>query len=367
MMDMKKALSVFLAFVLFVSAFTAAGVSAQENGESVTVKFLNCNVAGLPDFKALIGQGGTDVKGNSKQLGAIFNASDIDVIAVQEDFNYHSYLTGEMKNYKYATAYSGGVPGGDGLNIFTRNMPIYNETRQAWYHCYGGIAEGDALTPKGILYTVLDLGNGITLDFYDIHADAFDGNGNALSRAAQYLQLLTFVDENSAGRPVILTGDFNTSIHFNYGGENSADEEMMYDLTMEYGFKDAWIETNNNGNYDDFSQWRSLYGDTYWGVWDSVEKFYYRNGGGIEINPESFEYFVAENENGERLSDHNGALCRFTFTKSAAFAEDTRTLTVSRRGIFTNLLSTIQWVCKDLVFIFRDHFDELLSLAGLKK
>ncbi len=364
---MKKVLSVIISLALFVSAFTVIGVSAEENNDSVTAKFLNCNVAGLPDFKSLIGMGSTDVKGNTRQLGAVFNSSDFDVIAVQEDFNYHNILTREMKNYKYSTGHSGGVPGGDGLNIFTKSIPIYNQTRQEWHSCFGGIAEGDALTPKGILYTVLDLGNGITVDFYDIHADAFDGAGNALSRAAQYLQLLAFVGENSSDRPVILTGDFNTSVHLNYGGENSADEEMMYDLTQKYGFKDAWIETCNNGDYDNFSEWQKLYPSSYWGIWDSVEKFYYRSGGGIEISAEDFEYFVAENENGERLSDHNGAVCNFKFTKSDDFKEDTRELSSKRTGIFTRFFSTIKWIYKDLIFVFGDNFDELLSLIGLNK
>lgn len=366
---MKKVIALLLSLALFASVFSVIHVSALEsvNNDSASARFLNCNVAGLPDFKSIIGMGSTDVKGNTKQLGAIFNSSDFDVIAVQEDFNYHNILTREMKSYKYTTGHSGGVPGGDGLNIFTRSIPLYNETRQEWHSCYGGIAEGDGLTPKGILYTVLDLGNGITVDFYDIHADAFDGAGNALSRAAQYLQLLSFVDKNSTGRPVILTGDFNTSIHLNRGGENCADEAMMYDLTKKYGFKDAWIEVCNNGDYDNFSEWYKKYPNSYWGVWDSVEKFYYRNGGGIEITADTFEYFVAENEEGARLSDHNGAACKFTFTKSADFTEDTRSFNTLKTGLINRMSRTIKWIYKDLIFVFRDNLDEFLTLIGLKK
>ncbi|MCQ2480368.1 MAG: hypothetical protein MJ120_06960 [Clostridia bacterium] len=364
---MKKVLSIILALTLMISVFATINVYAEENTDSVTAKFLNCNVAGLPDFGSLIGMEGRDVKSNSKQLGAIFNNSDFDVIATQEDFNYHKTLTREMKNYKYSTNHSGGVPGGDGLNVFTKNIPVYNEMRQEWHSCYGGIAEGDGLTPKGILYTVLDLGNGITVDFYDIHADAFDGGGNALSRSAQYLQLMTLVSEKSEGRPVILTGDFNTSVHLNYGGDNSADERMMYEITTQFGFKDAWIECNNNGDYKNFSEWYQKYPGDYWGIWDSVEKFYYRNGGGIEITAEDFEYFVAANENGDRLSDHNGAVCDFTFTKGADFKEDTRELKAVHRSIFANLISTFRWIGKDLKFVFGDHLDEFLGLIGLKK
>ncbi len=362
---MKKVLSIILTLCVLISAFGTFAFAAEDNSDSVTAKFLNCNVAGLPDFGSLIGMEGRDVKSNSKQLGSIFNSSDFDVIAVQEDFNYHKSLTGAMKNFKYQTKHSGGVPGGDGLNVYTKSFPIYNAMRQEWHSCYGGIAEGDGLTPKGILYTVLDFGNGITVDFYDIHADAFDGGGNALSRAAQYLQLLNLVAEKSANRPVILTGDFNTSIHLNRGGDNSADERMMYEITTQYGFKDAWVENCNNGDYENFSEWYS-HGD-YWGNWDSVEKFYYRNGGGIEITAEDFEYFVAANENGDRLSDHNGASCKFTFTKTADFTEDTRELKVAHPSIFANLISTFKWIGKDLKFVFGDHFDELLSLIGLKK
>ncbi len=142
---------------------------------------------------------------------------------------------------------------------------------------------------------------------------------------------------------------------------------MMYDLTDKYGFKDAWIETRNNGNYDDFSEWSKLYSSSYWGVWDSVEKFYYRSGGGIEITAEDFEYYVAENEKGERLSDHNGAVCNFIFAKSADFKDDTRKLSKSKAGFFSRIFSMIKWICKDLIFVLGDNFDEFLSLIGLKK
>ncbi len=362
---MKKLVCILLSIVMLVSAFSVIGYAEED--DIITAKFLNCNVAGLPDFNALLGKGTKDVKKNEQELGAIFNASDIDVIAVQEDFNYHDYLFNEMTNYKYSTKTSGGVPGGDGLNVYSRNAVIYDEKRIEWDSSYGGIAEGDSLTPKGILYTVLDFGNGVTVDFYDLHADAFGGVGNSLSRASQYIQLLNIINEQSAGRPVIITGDFNTSIHLKGSGEDGVDEDMLYKMTKQYGFKDAWVEVCNNGDYDNFSEWYEKYPSNYWGVWDSVEKFYYRDGSDIKIDAETFEYMATVNSNGESISDHNGALCQFKFTKTEGFTADAREHTVVGEHKLQNIISVIKWAIKDIIFVLFDNFDELLSLAGISK
>lgn len=359
---MKKLFSLLLALVMLFGIFSVVGFAAED--ESVTVKFLNCNVAGLPDFNALLGKGTKDVKKNERELGEIFNASDYDVIAVQEDFSYHDHLAGEMKSYKYVTNPSGGIPGGDGLNVFTKNTPIYDEARTTWNSLYGGIAEGDPMTAKGILYTVLDFGNGITVDFYDLHADAFGGVENSLSRADNYKQLMELVELNSADRPVIITGDFNTSIHLKGSGDDGADEQYLYDMSKELGFKDAWVEVCNNGDYDNFSSWYEKYPSTYWGVWDSVEKFYYRGGSGVEITAETFEYLATVNADGQSISDHNGAVCKFTFTKTAEFEEDMRVHQAGEGSALNNALNVLKWLAKDLFFVF-NNFEELLSLAGI--
>lgn len=359
---MKKFISIMLAAIVFASCFSA--LAYADSPDSVTLSFLNYNVAGLPDFKALIGQGGKDVKANQTKLGSIFNESDFDVIAVQEDFNCHKYLVKGMDKFNYKTLTSGSVPGGDGLNIYTKNIKIYDSERVEWNSCYGGIAEGDALTPKGILYSVLDLGNGMTVDFYDIHADAFDGVGNSLSRAEQYVQLLAMVNKRSANRPVIITGDFNTSIHYLTKGEDGTDEALLFKMITDYGFKNAWHEIKNNGDYENYSEWYKT--GSSWGRWDSVEQFYYRSAAGVEITAEDFNYIDFFDDNGANLSDHSAANCIFKFTKTADFVEDARTHKEPLAFSLSPFFSTIKWVIKDLAFIFR-NWSELMELAGLKK
>ena len=142
--------------------------------------------------------------------------------------------------------HSSGIPGGDGMNVFSK-YPIYNAERTPWDMTYGVIKEGaDELTPKGILYSVIDLGDGLYVDFYVIHADAFDGEGSRAARNDNFRQLAELIASKGSTRPVIVTGDFNTSSHLDQGAE------FTRIMITEGGFKDAWTELYNGGNYTDY-------------------------------------------------------------------------------------------------------------------
>lgn len=358
---MKRFISIILSVLLIFSMFVIMG--SAENNESVTAKFLVYNVAGLPNIDNILGKGGKDTGAFQEELGKQLNKTDYDVIAVQEDFLYHNRLVDGMGSYKNRTPHYGFL-GGDGLCVFTKSAPIYNAKRTAWDAVGGPLVDGDMLTPKGFLHTVLDLGNGITVDFYDLHADAFDGDDNALAREKQYNQLMDYIDIYSANRPVIITGDFNTSLHIQNVGDNAKDEEAMLELFHNRGgFKDAWIEQYNDGDTANFSKWYAT-GVHYWGHWDSVEKFYYRSGAGIEIDATDFEYINFYMPNNENISDHSSAQCTFTFTKTADFQADTRSMKVERLNPFAKMAETIKWFFKDLIAVFQ-HWDEVKGYIGL--
>ena len=215
------------------------------------------------------------------------------------------------------------------------------------------------MTAKGILYTVLDMGDGIYVDFYDIHADAFDDPDSAAARASQYEQLMDMVEKYSADRPVIITGDFNTTLSLIHWANNADEYALREQFYVRGGFKDAWIELCGDGNYVDPPASNYV-----WGESDSVEKFLYRDGGGVSITACDFEYVKFCNENGESFSDHSGAVCDFTFTKTADFTPDARThsvKTISRTTIFFN---TLKWVLKDLVRALTS-WDEMKDLLGI--
>ena len=102
---------------------------AQTTGSFNTLSF---NVAGLP---AILN--GNDVPGdktnNTARIGQLFTQYDIDLIHVQEDFNYHATLYAN-DNHTYRTATSGGVPIGSGLNSLS-NFPYTDFERVKWDEC----------------------------------------------------------------------------------------------------------------------------------------------------------------------------------------------------------------------------------------
>ena len=360
MKQLKKAL-VFLLCALCVLLPCALGAAAEDGGKTVSV--LCYNVAGLPNLDALTGKpGAPDVGGNQTQLGRQLNASAYDVIAVQEDFNYHRYLADELKTYPNKTNHTGGVPGGDGLNVFSR-VPVYNETRTTWEQLYGVIDDGaDEMTPKGILYTVLDFGDGILVDLYDIHADAYGDPGSCAARRDNFRQLAEAIEKRGTDRPVIVTGDFNASIH------QGSDDGLYETLYAGCSLKDAWVELHNGGDYENFAYWEETVGGgwpNYWGVWDSLEKFLYRDGGGVHVEATSFSYTDFLNNAGESISDHKAAEATFTFTKTDDYTASDTALSV------TPAPKKHEFILKKLLAILTDlikaiaHWDEAKAYLGI--
>ena len=323
--------------------------------EKYTLKTVNFNVAGLP-FAALKGE---NVAENQKAAGKYISENDFDIVAVQEDFGYHKHLVGSMNGFEYLTNHTGSIPGGDGLNIFTKDMPIYNETRVSWNEASGILADGsDELTPKGFVYSVIDIGGGIYVDFYNIHADAYGGEGSIAARTSQYKQIAEFIKARSAenDRPVIVTGDFNNHIHSHE--DNGALYEILY---RDCGLKDAWVEYHNNGNYFDMYKWH-ISGLPSWGNWDSVERFMYKPGGGVDIVVSDFRYVEVYDDNGKVISDHSSAECDFTLIKTSYFVENTQQLNKTE-PTGNDFVYKLKWLWSALVMILSDlkNFPELIK------
>ena len=350
MKPIQKIAAFSLACILLL---TMCAVTVLATGTK-TVRLLCYNVAGLPSISGLMGMENTNVPDNQRQLGKLLNAENYDIIAVQEDFGYHALLSAGLTNYPYKTCHSGGIPGGDGMNIFSQ-FPIYNTRRVPWEMASGVFDDGDELTPKGILYSVLDLGDGIYVDLYVIHADAFDDAGSVTARNDNYRQLAALIQARSSPRPVIITGDFNTSSHLAHG---AAFTEYLIENA---GFHDAWTELNNGGNYSDYSVPGAKYGtryEDYWGIWDSVEKVLYRNGEGVTVEANDFSYVDFVNADGVSISDHKAASTELTFTKTDAFSENTASFRVSHGDYHNSLLFKVLIILKDLRIVLA-HLDDL--------
>lgn len=102
---------------------------AQTSG---TFNAMTFNVAGLP---AILN--GNEVPGdktaNTARIGQLFTQYDIDLINVQEDFNFHATLYAN-DNHPQRTPTSGGVPFGSGLNTLS-NFEYEEFERIKWNVC----------------------------------------------------------------------------------------------------------------------------------------------------------------------------------------------------------------------------------------
>ena len=162
---MKKIISILLAVVLFVGC-TSLAFAENDNTIKGTLNLVSFNVDGLSIPAALSSTKRDPIKATgliAKQI----NASDCDILSVQEDFNLHPILEKNL-DMKYATLTSGGVAVGDGLNVFSK-YPVYNVGRVPWRTAYGVYDCGsDELTPKGILYCTVEIADGVFIDVYNI-------------------------------------------------------------------------------------------------------------------------------------------------------------------------------------------------------
>ncbi len=333
MRQSKKIMSLLLAVLLLCAALPFSASAQSANGGSFSM--LNYNVAGLPDFVAMFnGTEKIDIAAKERIIGAQLNESGIDYIAVQEDFNFNKSLVGAMPAYTYRTLHHGGVPIGSGLNIYSTH-PLYNVEREEWRQRYGLFDEGDQLTPKGILYAVIEIGDGVYADFYDIHADAFDTAESQQARIDNFFQLFEMIIRHNSNRPVIITGDFNISIHHAASDPSGALIKLLF--IDQLGMKDAWIENHNNGDYSDFSAWEAT-GLSDWGKWDSVEKFLYKDGNGVHLDATSFEYVDYKDDEGKSCSDHRGAKVVFNYTTDDSFRpESADDFTVEKFNLFKEI------------------------------
>lgn len=330
MKTLKKILS-FVLCIAMVGAFAVMPAGAVKAdiapiGTKGSFNALSYNVKGLPIPSSFTGDN-NDAYDNTILIGQLLNAKGYDIVCTQEDFNYDTYLRKQLTDYKYMTEHAGGVPLGDGLNVFTKNMPLSNTDRQAWEQTHGVIPEGDELTYKGFMMTTIKVADGVYIDYYDLHADAFGGKENNATREAEFEQLVKYINKHSANRAVIITGDFNCSLFSN------ASTNIIGKLIEPLGLNDAWaveyanaydptvtiIENHGDKNYsyDQYYKYAQNSSSTdhsgYWGVFDSVERFLYRDGGGVKLSVKSFSYQNFFDASGKNLSDHAAALAHFNY------------------------------------------------------
>ena len=343
---MKKTLfscvACLLCVLLLLPVCTVGAVDADAPA-SGTFRCLNYKLAGLPSLNPSSGKSALQ-----RTLGQTLAEEDYDLIAVQEDFSYDTQFSKGL-NAPYRTYGANNPVTGDGLNLFSKT-PVYNVAREAWAQKGGMLWEGDIVSQKGFLYAAVEIAEGVFIDVYDLHGDAFGGAESIAARQSNFRQLQQFVQTQSAGRAVIITGDFNSTFHFTNG--EGAD---LYDIFITgLGMSDAWTDTVNHGSFTDYS----AYSGDYWGNWDSVEHILYRSGDAVTLTALSHDYIIYTDAQGNSFSDHAAAAAEFSYTVTGDSQPES--LKPAARSL-PSLLHTARVVYADLKYVFT-HFDELITM-----
>jgi hypothetical protein len=257
-------------------AACAPAVPLPTEGE---LSVLTYNVAGLPQ-----GLSGSNPVEYIPQISPLLN--DYDLVLVQEDFAYQAELRQDVTlPYQSFPKEDVELFVGDGLNRFSSYWFAPELAREDWTACNGvdGNAN-DCLSEKGFSFTPLRLSPETFLHVYNLHMDAGGSDEDHAARMEGVDQLLAFLDEHSAGQPLLIAGDYN----LNYGREGDELDEIVLDrLRDEAGLEDACF------TLDCDEPWR-------------IDRVLLRSGGGVTVEPTSWsveEHFVTDD--GEALSDHD--------------------------------------------------------------
>ncbi|GIF01408.1 jacalin-like lectin [Paractinoplanes rishiriensis] len=294
-----------LAVAAAAASVLVAAAPAHAAGGTFTV--LTYNVAGLPEG---LSSAPTPRAPATTAIGQ--RLAPFDLVAVQEDFNYHANLYA-ADNHPHRTPTSGGAGIGSGLNTLS-DLPydVDDFERVRWNSCQ--FDSGDCLTPKGFTFMRVRLAEGVYADFYNLHANAGTSAGDLTSRADNLNQLTAFIRSHSAGNAVVVMGDTNT--RFTRTGDTIAAFAAANGLT------DAWVQLERGGVAPAIGSPALTCDES--AVTDGcevVDKVLYRSNRQVTLTATAYHNEDAgfRTADGLRLSDHYPISVGFTWSANAAY------------------------------------------------
>lgn len=292
---------------LTAAAPTATAATAADSG---SFSVLSYNVAGLP---SAISSASTPRESSTTAIGQ--RIAPYDIVHVEEDFNYHSYLYAGDTNHAYRTPTSGGAGIGSGLNTLSK-IPYDTDDfeRVHWNSCQ--VDSGDCLTPKGFTFMRERLAEGVYVDFYNLHTNAGTNDGDLASRADNLNQLTAFIKSHSAGNAVVVMGDTNT--RYTRSGDTIAEFAAANGLT------DPWVQLIRGGTPPAKGSDALVCdqtGATVPNTCEVVDKVLYRSSKLVSLNATSYnnEHAKFLTSDNLMLSDHDPITVGFTWSRNPAY------------------------------------------------
>ena len=315
-------------------------------GGAKTVEFTaaSLNVDGMPP--SLLGgivKLNPDAKegAGAKAIGEGIASKGWDIIALSEDFNYHSELMEPLSNYYNAGTHRGKLTNKidvltspfdtDGLGFLwgKNKATVSGESWTMWNTRNGKTDQGsDELIKKGFRYYCVDFGNGLSVDVYIHHMDAETGEADNAARESQIAQLVDVILASNNKRPIIIMGDTNCR----YTRDNL--KELLFKRINDdprFTIQDPWIEFNYAGNYDDpvlqVGQGSLMVDALGYGKGEVVDKIFYINNtdaDGTTLRAESYTSATDfTSADGQPLSDHYPVVAKFVLENPNAAIDGT--------------------------------------------
>ncbi|MEZ5323300.1 MAG: endonuclease/exonuclease/phosphatase family protein [Microthrixaceae bacterium] len=224
---------------------TTSAVAPRWDGR---IHALTYNVAGLPEALS-----GSNPETNTQLIGPRLN--DFDLVLLQETWKtpepnplapirvYYEILQAQS-THKFASPMLPQPLGSnpertsallaDGLALFS-NIPMGDVTHTAWTGCFGGMdtsdhGAADCLATKGFAVTTITVADGVTIDVYDLHAEAGSSSKDQELQAADYRQLADYIDTHSKDHAIILGGDTNLHIEADPKNPQDTADDHLVDL-----------------------------------------------------------------------------------------------------------------------------------------
>jgi endonuclease/exonuclease/phosphatase family metal-dependent hydrolase len=279
-----------------VTSRAATATAPPDSADMGSFSVITYNIAGLPQ---LISSAITPRKESIAAIGRLLNRYDI--AHVQEDFNYHDQLCRAGNNHAYRTPTMGAVMRGDGLNTLSL-FTVSDVNRIPWTDCTGA----DCFTPKGFTYSRIEISRNCFIDFYNVHANAYNHPRAALARRRNMEQLSAYIQLHSLGKAVVIMGDLN--------GRYSFGQDNINRLVVENGLTDTWVDLHCKGKLPASSNALPT-GDilSLTDTCETIDKILFRSSAFIQLKPEAYsiEKKLFSNTAGIPLSDHHPVSARF--------------------------------------------------------
>lgn len=306
--------------VITAAACTTPGGGGGGGGGGPRGEFsvLSYNVAGLPQEIST-----ENPQVNIPLISPLLN--EYDVVLTQEDFDWWQGLAGTLDfihyherlradaTHEYKTEQHPGPEAvgldpasrpllvGDGQGVMSR-LPFTGNTRVPWTECFGGFdtndgGAADCLAMKGFAMVTMTLADGSEVDVYTLHAEAGGTAEDQRLQVQDFDQLATFIEQNSAGRAVIVGGDTNLHTDSDHpDASGGADTEVWNAFLERTELTDACAATDCAET-------------------SSIDKIAYRSGEGVRLTATSHDMPRERFRDaaGDDLSDHPPLVVEFSW------------------------------------------------------